>query len=80
MQGKPSEDKASLIKSLEAFVDCYNYHRYPCRLYGKTSMEIINGQSINKSMFSEKLKKTKANRLEINRNFNKCIVGIGCKS
>jgi hypothetical protein len=57
--GKQSEDQSSHIKSLDAFMTYYNYHRYPCRLYGKTPMEIIKGQSINKSMFSEVLKKLK---------------------
>ena len=57
----------------------YNHHRYPCRLYGKTPMEIISGQNIDKSMFSETLCNARINRLEINRNFNKCIVKIGCK-
>ena len=76
MGRKPSEDKISHITSLDAFMEYYNHHRYPWRLYGKTPMEIINGQSIDKSLFSETLKKAKANRLEINRNLNKCIIGI----
>jgi len=53
MGGKNSENEASLIASLDAFMDYYNYHRYPCRLQGKTPMEIINGQNIDKLMFSE---------------------------
>ncbi|WP_299223795.1 hypothetical protein [uncultured Psychroserpens sp.] len=87
MGGKQSEDQASHIKSLDAFMTYYNHHRYPCRLYGKTPMEIIKGESIDKSMFSETLSNARINRLEINRNFNKCIVNtsatlstrIGCK-
>ena len=78
MGGKHSEDQASHITSLDAFMEYYNYHRYPCRLYGKTPMEIIKGESIDKSMFSEVLKKAKNNRLEVNRNFNECISKIGC--
>ncbi len=50
----------------------------PCRLYGKTPMEIINGKDIDKSMFSEILTNAKANRLEVNRNFNQCVAKIGC--
>jgi len=79
MSGKQSEDRASHIKSLDAFMKYYNHHRYPRRLYGKTPIEIISGQSIDKSMFSETLCNTRINRLEINRNFNKCIIKIGCK-
>ncbi|MBV7270735.1 hypothetical protein [Winogradskyella luteola] len=79
MGGKPSEDKASHIKSLDAFMEYYNHYRYPCRLYGKTPMEIISGQKIDKLLFSDTLKKAKANRLEVNGNFNKCMVKIGCK-
>ena len=62
MGGKHSENKTSHIASLNAFMDYYNYHRYPCRLYGKTPMEIIDGQDIDKTMFSEILKNAKANR------------------
>ena len=41
-------------------------------------MEIINGEDIDKTMFSEILKNAKANRLEVNRNFNECVAKIGC--
>ncbi|MFC4636471.1 hypothetical protein ACFO3O_21370 [Dokdonia ponticola] len=78
MGGKHSEDQASHLKSLDAFMEYYNHHRYPCRLYGRTPMEIINGENIDKTMFSEILKNAKVNRLEVNRNFNQCIVKIGC--
>ncbi len=78
MGGKYSQDQMSHLESLDAFMTYYNHHRYPCRLYGKTPMEIINGQSIDKSMFIEILRKAKVNRLEINRNFNECIARIGC--
>ena len=78
MGGKHSEDQASHLKSLDAFMDYYNHHRYPCRLYGKTPMEIINGESIDKTLFSEILTSAKINRLEVNRNFNECVAKIGC--
>lgn len=78
MGGNHSEDQASHVISLNTFMEYYNHHRYPCRLYGKTPSEIINGEDIDKSMFSETLKKAKTNRLEVNRNFNQCIVKIGC--
>ena len=66
MGGDHSENKVSHIKSLDAFMDYYNNNRYPCRLYGRTPMEIIDGQAIDRSLFSETLKKAKANRLEVN--------------
>lgn len=78
MGGTYSQDQASHIISLNTFMEYYNHHRYPCRLYGKTPLEIINGDDIDKSMFSETLKNAKTNRLEVNRNFNQCIVKIGC--
>ena len=78
MGGKQSEDRASHIKSLDTFMEYYNNHRYPCRLYGKTPIEIIKGENIDKTMFSETLKQSKVNRLDANRNFNDCIVKIGC--
>lgn len=78
MGGKHSEDQASHLTSLDTFMEYYNHHRYPCRLYGKTPIEIIKGQDIDKSMFSEILKQAKVNRLDANRNFNECIAKIGC--
>lgn len=78
MRGKHSEDKASHLISLDAFIDYYNHHRYPCRLYGKTPMEIINGQDIDKTLFSEILIQAKTDRLEVNKNFNECVAKIGC--
>lgn len=78
MGGKHSEDQASHLKSLDSFMYYYNHHRYPCRLYGRAPAEIINGESIEKKLFSEVLKKAKTDRLEVNRNFNECVAKIGC--
>lgn len=78
MGGKHSEDLASHIVSLNDFMEYYNYNRYPCRLYGKTPMEIVNGQEIDKTMFSEILSQAKVNRLKVNKNFNECVAKIGC--
>ena len=78
MGGNHSEDQASHIASLDSFMDYYNHHRYPCRLYGKTPMEIINGQDVDKTLFSEILKQAKVDRLEVNKNFNECVVKLGC--
>lgn len=73
MGGKISEDIASHLKSLDAFMDYYNYHRYPCRLYGKTPMQIVNGEPIDKQLYTERIKAAKIDRVETNRNFNACI-------
>lgn len=78
MGGKHSEDQELHLLSLDAFMEYYNHHRYPCRLYGKTPSEIITGEDIDRTMFSETLKKAKTSRLVVNRNFNQCIVKIGC--
>ena len=78
MGGKHSQDQVSHLINLDTFMDYYNHHRYPCRLYGRTPIEIINGENIDKTMFSETLKQAKANRLANNRNFNDCIAQIGC--
>ncbi len=77
MGGKHSEDQVSHISSLNDFMEYYNNHRYPCRLYGKTPMEIIQGQEVDKTMFSEALNQAKVNRLEANKNFNECVAKIG---
>ncbi|QSS96306.1 IS3 family transposase [Psychroflexus sp. ALD_RP9] len=78
MGGKQSEDLASHIVSLNDFMEYYNYNRYPCRLYGKTPMQIVEGEDIDKTMFSEILSQAKVNRLEENKNFNECVAKIGC--
>ncbi|WP_262501508.1 hypothetical protein [Psychroflexus halocasei] len=41
-------------------------------------MEIINGQEIDKTMFSEILSQAKVNKLKVNKNFNECVAKIGC--
>ncbi|SEA29874.1 hypothetical protein SAMN05421540_104284 [Psychroflexus halocasei] len=56
----------------------YNYYRYTFRINGKTLMEIINGQEIDKTMFSEILSQAKVNKLKVNKNFNECVAKIGC--
>jgi len=78
MGGKYSENETLHLKSLNTFMNYYNYERYPCRLYGKTPMEIVNGQTIDKHLFSELLKQAKMDRVDVNRNFNNCIAKLGC--
>ena len=78
MGGKISEDQASHLKSLDAFMEYYNFHRYPCRLYGKTPMQIVNGEAIDKQLYINRIKEAKIARAQVNRNFNQCIARIGC--
>ena len=78
MGGKHSEHLASHSASLNDFMVYYNYNRYPCRLYGKKPMQIVEGEDIDKTMFSEILSQAKVNRLEVNKNFNECVAKIGC--
>ena len=79
MGGKLSEDITSHLESLNDFMDYYNHHRYPCRLYGKTPMQIINGDSIDKFLNTQKIKQAQIARVESNRNFNACVSKLGCK-
>jgi hypothetical protein len=79
MGGDISDDTNSHLKSLSDFMDYYNHHRYPCRLYGKTPMQIVYGEDIDKKLFTQQLKEAKLKRLEANRNFNECIARLGCK-
>lgn len=78
MCGRISKNQIAHIESLYSFVEYYNYSRFPCRLYGKTPMEIVLGQSIDKFLFTETLQQAKANRVIANRNFNQCTAKIGC--
>ena len=78
MRGKISQDIASHLKSLEAFMDYYNFHRYPCRLYGRTPMQVINGEPIDKQLYTNRISEAKINRTKSNRNFNQFIAKIGC--
>jgi hypothetical protein len=80
MGGKISEDIGSHLTSLNDFMDYYNHHRYPCRLYGKTPMQIINGDVIDKYLYTQTIKEAKLARVETNRNFNACVSKLGCNS
>ena len=42
-------------------------------------MQIVEGEDIDKQLFTQQLKETKLKRLEANRNFNACVAKIGCK-
>ena len=79
MGGHISDDINSHHKSLSDFMDYYNHQRYPCRLFGKTPMQIVNGEDIDKNLFTQQLQEAKLKRLEANRNFNACIASTGCK-
>lgn len=61
-------------------MEYYNYNRYPCRLYGRTPMQIVNGVSIDKKLYIERIKEAKITRVETNRNFSACMSSIGCAS
>jgi len=80
MGGKLSDDITSHLKSLDDFMNYYNHHRYPCRLYGKTPMHIINGDLIDKKLYKQKIKEAQVARVETNRNFNACVSTTGCTS
>ena len=80
MGGNHSENEETHLKSLENFMEYYNNNRFPCRLFGKTPMEIVNGQSIDKHLYSETLQQSKIQRVEANRNFNECRAKITCIS
>ncbi|PQJ18922.1 hypothetical protein BST94_00040 [Nonlabens xylanidelens] len=80
MGGKLSEDIVSHLKSLDDFMNYYNHHRYPCRLYGKTPMQIVNGDMIDKYLYKQKIKEAQVARVKTNQNFNACIPNLGCKS
>ncbi len=80
MVGKLSEDITSHLKSLDKFMSYYNHHRYPCRLYGKTPMQIVNGDIIDKHLYTQKIKEAQVARVKTNQNFNACIPNLGCNS
>ena len=78
MGGKISDDIVSHLKSLEAFMEYYNYNRFPCRLYGRTPMQVVNGASIDRKLYIERIKEAKIARAETNRNFTACTSSFGC--
>lgn len=77
MGGKISKDIASHLKSLNIFMDYYNYHRYPCRLFGKTPMQIIGGEQIDRKLYTQRIKEAKILRAETNRNFIVVLLNLG---
>ncbi|PRX09133.1 hypothetical protein [Nonlabens ulvanivorans] len=43
-------------------------------------MQIINGDSIDKFLNTQKIKQAQIARVEFNRNFNACVSKLGCKA
>jgi len=41
-------------------------------------METIQGQDVDTSLFSKIRKQAKIDRLETNKNFNQCVIKLGC--
>lgn len=80
MNGEISIDLVEHQKSLVHFFEYYNNIRLPCRLHGRTPMEVINGLPINKHLFSEQRNVFKIARLEKNKKLNNCIAKRGCNT
>lgn len=78
MGGKISKNEYTYLASLKDFCNYYNYYSFPCRLYGKTPMQIVYGETIDKKLYTEILQQAKVNRVLINQNFNQCIFTLGC--
>lgn len=72
LRGKHSIDKEQHLIHIEEFLPYYNHSRFPSDFYGLTPMEVLNGESPNKTRFSEKIKKAQKERVIENRAFNKC--------
>ena len=59
MNDKISYDQASQIKSLDTFIEYYNCYPFSWLLFGQTPMEIVNGEAINKQLYTICIKKLK---------------------
>jgi hypothetical protein len=72
MKGKFSYNQEQHLQDIERFINYHNHERYPCRHYGLTVTEVLNGQLSNPKRFTLQIKEAKPLRIEENRKFNNC--------
>lgn len=72
MKGKFSYNQELHRLDIERFIAYYNHERYPCRHFGLTVTEVLNGQLSNPKRFTQQIKEAKPRRIEQNRKFNNC--------
>lgn len=74
LKGKIVNSKIEHLKSVENFVQYYNYQRFPTELYGFNPMEIVDGNIPDKYLFTQKIALAKTKRILENKAFNRCKV------
>jgi len=79
MHGKLSLNTLVHLQDLERFVEYYNNQRYPTKLYGYTTMEIIGGKIPDKNRFKEQILVARKDRIQANQQFN-CSAVTSCNS
>jgi len=80
MGGKFSVDTIQHLKDQDRFMIYYNEQRYPCRLHGLTSLEVLNGEIPCKEWYKDKIAEAKRLRIIENRKFNACSLFGGIDS
>lgn len=69
IKGETSVNIVAHLKSLELFFYYFNHVKLPCRLHGRTLMEVINGLPIDRYLFSEQEKIIEKIKLKKTRNY-----------
>jgi len=68
MKGKISQNISQHEKSLQDFMQEYNYERFPVRLLGYSPMEVLNGKTPSRNLFKSAKEEARITRIEVNRN------------